>query len=116
MHGAQGVTADTSHTVTAGAESRQQLYVAITRGREANHLYLNAAMDGDEHSVITPAATHPQTALNMLEQILARDEAQPSATTTARRVDDPDTALTQATARYLDACTPPPPTYSAPTG
>ena len=63
VHGAQGVTADTSHTVTAGAESRQQLYVALTRGRDANHLYLNAAMDGDEHSIITPAATHPQTAL-----------------------------------------------------
>ena len=103
VHGAQGVTTDTSHTVTAGAESRQQLYVAITRGRGANHVYLNAAMDGDEHSVITPAATHPQTALNMLEQILARDEAQPSATTTAARVDDPHTTLTHATARYLDA-------------
>ena len=103
VHGAQGVTADTSHTVTAGAESRQQLYVALTRGRDANHLYLNAAMDGDEHSVITPAATHPETALNILEQILARDAAAPSATSTARRVDDPGTALTQATARYLDS-------------
>ena len=103
VHGAQGVTADTSHTVTAGAESRQQLYVALTRGRQANHLYLNAAMDGDEHSIITPAATHPETALNLLEQILARDEAQPSATTSARRVDEPSIALTQATARYLDS-------------
>ncbi len=103
VHGAQGVTADTSHTVTEGAESRQQLYVALTRGREANHLYLNAAMDGDEHSVITPAATHPQTALNILEQILARDEAELSATSTARRAEDPGTALTQAAARYLDS-------------
>src|SRR4029450_3276756 len=67
-HGAQGVTVDTSHTVIAGIESRQQLYVALTRGREASHLYLNAAMDGDEHSIITPAATHPQTALNVLQQ------------------------------------------------
>ena len=103
VHGAQGVTADTSHTVTAGDESRQQLYVALTRGRDANHLYLNAAMDGDEHSIITPAATHPQTALNLLEQILSRDEAEPSATTTARYADNPATALTQATARYADS-------------
>ncbi len=103
VHGAQGVTADTSHTVTVGVESRQQLYVALTRGRDANHLYLNAAMDGDEHTIITPAATHPQTALNLLEQILSRDEAQPSATTTARGVDNPHTALSQATARYLDS-------------
>ena len=103
VHGAQGVTADTSHTVTAGAESRQQLYVALTRGRDANHLYLNAAMDGDEHSIITPAATHPQTALNLLEVILARDEAEPSATTSAARTDNPHTALTHASARYLDS-------------
>jgi len=103
VHGGQGVTADTSHTVTCGTESRQQLYVALTRGREANHLYLVTAMDGDEHSVITPAATHPLTAINVLEQILARDEAEPSATTTARRLGDPATNLTAAAARYHDS-------------
>ena len=103
VHGGQGVTADSSHTVTSGTESRQQLYVAITRGRESNHLYLVTAMDGDEHSVITPAATHPLTAINVLEQILARDEAEPSATTTARRLADPATNLTSAAARYHDS-------------
>jgi len=103
VHGGQGVTADTSHTVTSGTESRQQLYVALTRGREGNHLYLVTAMDGDEHSVITPAATHPLTAINVLEQILARDEAEPSATTTARRLGDPATNLTAAAARYHDS-------------
>ncbi len=60
-------------------------------------------MDGDEHSVITPAATHPLTAINVLEQILARDEAEPSATTTARRLADPATNLTAAAARYDDS-------------
>jgi len=103
VHGGQGVTADSSHTVTSGTESRQQLYVAITRGRESNHLYLVTAMDGDEHSVITPAATHPLTAINVLEQILARDEAEPSATTTARRLADPAGNLTSAAARYHDS-------------
>ena len=83
IHGGQGVTADTSHTITTGSESRQQLYVALSRGRDTNHLYLVTAGDGDEHTVITPAATHPLTAINILEQILARDEAQLSATTTA---------------------------------
>ena len=46
------------HTVLTGDEDRQLLYVALTRGRDANHLYLNAAMDGDEHSIITPRR-HP---------------------------------------------------------
>ncbi len=103
VHGAQGVTADTSHTVTTGDETRQQLYVALTRGRDGNHLYLAAAMDGDEHSVITPAATHPQTAVNVLEQVLARDEAQISATTARQQLADPHTILATADARYRDS-------------
>jgi len=103
VHGAQGVTADTSHTVTTGDETRQQLYVALTRGRDANHLYLAVAMDGDEHSVITPAATHPQTAVNVLEQVLARDEAQVSATTARQQLADPHTILATADARYRDS-------------
>jgi len=103
VHGAQGVTADTSHTVTTGEETRQQLYVALTRGRDANHLYLVTAMDGDEHSVITPAATHPQTAVNVLEQVLARDEAQISAGTARQQLADPRTILATADARYRDS-------------
>ncbi len=103
VHGAQGVTADTCHTVSTGDESRQQLYVALTRGRDGNHLYLVTAMDGDEHSVITPAATHPRTAVNVLEQVLARDEAQISATTARQQLADPHTQLATADARYRDS-------------
>ena len=40
IHGAQGATVDTTHTVVNGAESRQGLYVALSRGRHENHLYL----------------------------------------------------------------------------
>ena len=84
-------------------ESRQQLYVALTRGRDANHIYLVTVGDGDEHTVITPAATHPLTAINLLEQILARDEAQVSATTTSRRLADPAADAAAAAARYHDS-------------
>src|SRR6185503_4897509 len=41
-HGAQGVSADTTHGLLTGQESRQQLYTMLTRGRHANHLYLQA--------------------------------------------------------------------------
>jgi len=41
VHGAQGATVDTTHTVVTGAESRQGLYVALTRGRHENQLYLS---------------------------------------------------------------------------
>ncbi len=103
VHGGQGVTCDSSHTVSTGAESRQQLYVAVTRGRDANHVYLLTAGDGDEHSVITPAATHPLTAVNVLEQILGRDQAQMSAATTAARLTEPAADTTAAAARYHDS-------------
>jgi len=116
VHGAQGVTADTSHTVTTGDETRQQLYVALTRGRDANHLYLVTAMDGDEHSVITPAATHPRTAVNVLEQVLARDEAQVSATTARQQLTDPHTILRPRTPGTATASATPPPTSTAPAG
>ena len=62
-----------------------------------------AAMNGDEHSVITPAATHPLTAVNVLEQVLARDEAQISAITAAGQLSDPAAELATANARYRDS-------------
>ena len=75
VHTAQGVTADTMHGLVTGEESRQQLYTMLTRGRIANHLYLQVVGDGDPHSLIRPETVHPSTATELLEQILARDGA-----------------------------------------
>ena len=50
VHAAQGITAERCHTVATGQESRQLFYVAMTRGRTANHVYLVTAGDGDPHS------------------------------------------------------------------
>lgn len=63
IHGAQGVTAATCHTVATGEESRQLFYVAMTRGRGGNHIYLTTAGDGDPHAVITREALLPPTAV-----------------------------------------------------
>ena len=89
VHGAQGITADTCHTVATGEESRQLLYVAMTRGRSANHVYLTTAGDGDPHAVITRDALLPPTAVDILTRILARDDAPVSATSTAQDLTDP---------------------------
>jgi conjugative relaxase-like TrwC/TraI family protein len=59
IHAAQGVSADTMHGLAAGQESRQQLYTMLTRGRAANHLYLQVVGDGDPHTVIRPEAVTP---------------------------------------------------------
>ena len=103
IHTAQGVTADTSHTLFTGQESRQLTYTAVTRGKAANHLYLEVVGDGDEHNVIRPEYVHPLTATDLLERILARDESAQSAHTTRRVAEDPATLLGQAAARYVDS-------------
>jgi DNA primase catalytic core len=103
VHGAQGLTADTCYTVATGEESRQLLYVALTRGRHANHLFLTTAGDGDPHSVITRHALLPPTAVDVLTRVLARDGAPTSATSQARALADPAPLLTCAADRYYDA-------------
>jgi ATP-dependent exoDNAse (exonuclease V) alpha subunit len=40
VHSAQGVTADTTHAVLGETTTRSMLYVAMTRGREANSAYI----------------------------------------------------------------------------
>ncbi|GAA4884645.1 MobF family relaxase [Serinicoccus chungangensis] len=102
IHGAQGATVDTTHTVLTGAESRQALYVTLSRGRQSNHLYLGtpaASLDSvgpDVHD--TSATAEPR---QVLIDILARDGRVLSATT----VEHGDTAqlLREAVLAYQDA-------------
>ena len=105
VHGAQGITADTCHTVGNGQESRQLLYVAMTRGRHANHLYLTTAGDGDPHSIITRDALLPPTAGDILARALQRDDAPVSAATAEQRLADPTSRLQAVADRYHHALT-----------
>ena len=89
MHGAQGVSVDTTHALATGGESRQQLYTMLTRGAAANHVYVAVVGDGDPHDVIRPENIHPPTATDLLEGILARDDTPTSATTFLRDQAEP---------------------------
>jgi DNA primase catalytic core len=100
VHGAQGITADTCYTVATGDESRQLLYVAMTRGRHANHVYLTTAGDGDPHSVITRDALLPPTAGDILARVLARDASPRSASSQRRELTRADVMLGATAARY----------------
>src|SRR4029077_7351657 len=102
IHSAQGVSADTTHGLATGQESRQQLYTMLTRGRYANHLYLQVVGDGDPHTVIRPDTISPRTPTETLQQIIARDEAPVSASTVLRELSDPAARLFQAVQRYTD--------------
>ncbi|WP_269087300.1 AAA family ATPase [Ornithinimicrobium sp. CNJ-824] len=100
IHGAQGATVDTTHTVLTGTESRQALYVALSRGRATNHLYLDtpsASLDGvgpeGQGTVLDPR--------QVLIDILSRDGRGLSATTVERG--DAARMLRQAVLAYQDA-------------
>jgi conjugative relaxase-like TrwC/TraI family protein len=102
INAAQGVTADTCHVVGSDRLTRRQLYVALTRGRAENHVYFSTA-EADPHRILSPKATHPPTAVDILSAILRRDGAQLSAHT-AQAVDtDPFTRLHPAAGMYADA-------------
>src|SRR5215203_5038023 len=75
----------------------------LTRGRIANHPYLQLVGDGDPHSLIRPETIHPSTPTELLEQILARDGAPRSATTLQRDQHHPAVRLANAAAHYVDA-------------
>ncbi|WP_454561886.1 MobF family relaxase [Mycobacterium haemophilum] len=100
---AQGLTASHAcHVVGAAHLTRQLLYVALTRGKVENHIYLSTA-EADPHRVLSPKATHPDTAVDVLSKALARDAAQVSATSAERAAHDPFTRLGPAADMYYDA-------------
>jgi DNA primase catalytic core len=103
VHAAQGVSVDTMHGLATGDEARQQLYTMLTRGKITNHLYVQTVGDGDPQSLIWPETVRQSTATDILEEILARDDAARSATTVHHDQHDPAARLGEATRRYVDA-------------
>ncbi|MGZ4506698.1 MAG: MobF family relaxase [Blastococcus sp.] len=109
IHLAQGTTVDTTHTVLTGRESREQLYVALTRGRQANHLHLAgtpADLEDPAHPVLRPASdSNDPDPQQLLTDVLGRSDQRPSATSTLLEDADPGRRLQAAIDRYLDAHT-----------
>ncbi|MFD4351522.1 MobF family relaxase [Nocardia sp. NPDC058518] len=99
---AQGITAGACHVALSGRESRQQFYVAMTRGIHANHAYIVTALDGAEGAIYTEPGTYPRTAIEILHRVMARDGAQKSAHTTLRDALDPTLRIGRAVDIYLD--------------
>jgi len=103
IHAAQGVTADTCHGLLTGTESRQLVYTMLSRGRTANHAWVQVS-DVDLHTA--PAAQtllQPSTATQLLEAVIARDDAPFSVTSLLLQADDPVRLLGPAVTCYLDA-------------
>ncbi len=85
----QGITVDESYTITTPGMGREDLYVAMTRGRHHNHAYVAVPDDGDDcHPETVPGHSAPATTTTaaagreVMEQILTTSLAERSATET----------------------------------
>ncbi|WP_344043593.1 MobF family relaxase [Nocardioides panacihumi] len=62
-HRAQGVTVDTAHVVVTAATTRQNLYVSMSRGRDANIAYVALDQPDDSHTTPEHADVTARTVL-----------------------------------------------------
>ncbi|PZS34712.1 MAG: TrwC relaxase, partial [Pseudonocardiales bacterium] len=103
VHAAQGMTADTAHVVATGEEPRQLLYVGLTRGRVANHLYLDVTTGIEPDDITHADSVHPRTAVEILTRTLAREDTATSASNEQHTANAPALLLSKQVAQYLDA-------------
>jgi conjugative relaxase-like TrwC/TraI family protein len=83
VHRAQGRTVDTAHAFVSPTTTREVLYVALTRGSHANHLYVDTYYDPDPDTGHEELTTTP-SALEVLTKVLGREGANMSATDVIR--------------------------------
>jgi hypothetical protein len=62
-HRAQGLTVDTSHVVVSSTTTRENLYVSMTRGREANIAYVALDKPDEVHAPPEPDKVNARTVL-----------------------------------------------------
>jgi hypothetical protein len=62
-HRAQGITVDTAHVVVTGSTTRENLYVAMTRGRDSNIAYVALDRLDDIHATPSPDEVTAKTIL-----------------------------------------------------
>ena len=97
VHRAQGATVDTAHAIVTGAMTRETVYVAMTRGRHANTAYaITDQPDREAHQDEHPGDDGRQ----ILERVLGRIGAEPSAHHALRDAQDRYSSIVQLAAEY----------------
>jgi len=84
VHRAQGRTVDSAHAFVSPTTTREVLYVALTRGSESNHLYVDTHYDPDPDTG-HDGLTETPTALDVLAGVLRHEGVDVSATDMIRR-------------------------------
>jgi len=80
VYSAQGRTVETCHSLISGTTSRENLYVALTRGKDGNYAYVITTEEGQ----IIPRDQEPPDVMAVLNGVLQRSEAEQSATSVIR--------------------------------
>ncbi|WP_105034232.1 MobF family relaxase [Cryobacterium aureum] len=99
-HRAQGITTDTAHVVVAPSMPRENLYVAMTRGREANTAYVAVDRPDVAHVGPRPGDAADVTARSILYGILQHVGAELSAHETLAAEQDAWGSVAQLAAEY----------------
>ena len=97
---AQGVTTDTAHALIEPGTTRENLYVAMTRGRQANTAYVSVDRPDDDHSTWHPGDLDKATARSVLDGVLQHVGAEPSAHQTIAAEQDAWGSVAQLAAEY----------------
>lgn len=99
-HRAQGITTDTAHVVVGPGTTRENLYVAMTRGRVANIAYV--AVDQPDVAHVRPRAGNDadSTARSVLSRVLQHVGAELSAHETIAAEQDAWGSIAQLAAEY----------------
>ncbi|GAA3871226.1 hypothetical protein GCM10022381_12920 [Leifsonia kafniensis] len=99
-HRAQGLTVDTAHSLIEPSTTRENLYVALTRGRESNIAYVAIDRPDEVHSTPHPGDTADATARSVLHGVLQHVGAELSAHETIGAEQDVWGSITQLAAEY----------------
>ena len=97
---AQGITTDTAHAVIEPGTTRENLYVAMTRGRASNRAYVVVSRPDDNHSARHPGEKADATARDILVGVLGHVGAELSARETLAAEQQLSGSIAQLAAEY----------------
>jgi hypothetical protein len=103
-HRCQGRTVDTAHAMVSPMTTRELLYVLMTRGREANRLYVDTHYDPDPQTA-HDGMTEPVGAREVLAGVLRHEGADVAAHEMIRRAHDEAEGMERLSAEYLTLAT-----------
>lgn len=99
-HRAQGITTDTAHVVVSSGMTRENLYVAMTRGRDFNAAYVAIDQSDVAHAGPHPGDDPDATAQSILYGVLQHVGAELSAHETLRTEQTAWGSMAQIAAEY----------------